>query len=389
MATVNLISKTGICSGNYKYWANKTECDNWFLNKSFLTVSDASFIRPDSTSKNGYNAACIHIPYNYDEVSVCDYISFQNPSENNRWFHAQVIFREYVNAKSTRLYFAVDYVATYYDTIKTGMSFVERTHVNDDWNTTDFTASKYLLPEPMAADIVLRTELMKFNPLDSVNKEIDGTDVKFNMLTSVKDDGTMNDPEIQFQAGGSISGYINVGDRDKISEIMAKYVTYSTQLITRKDSLLNYLNAIYVAPTLVSENESDSAETEDIICNFEDVFDFGTMYKPRHAKVYDYIRMRFTTLSGSVILKPSEYTFGVYLRVYKTGSPTGCYTLRFMQSEGGIFTNLLKTPTWPAVSATATVKQNEYVANEDYVATAKRMAYGGMTPAGFDANAQF
>lgn len=353
---VNLISKTGICSGNYKYWASKSECDKWFLGKSAHEFTNLSFVRPDINTKSAYNAASVHVPLPYSDCIDCDYLSFNNEAEGGRMFHAQIIGREYVNEKSTRLYFAVDYVATFWDTIKIGKSFIERTHVSDDWSGS-FTASNYLLPEPIPVDVFYRPELHQYNPCDDIGNteltKVANDTVKFNMITTVKTDGTLDEPEIQYQAGGSIAGYLNVGSKEQIEEYMKTYVSYSIQLINRKDTILSYLNNVYVAPTAVCEDESDSPVTEETLATFPEMFSLGTAYKPKHAKVYDYLRVRFNTLGGSVTLRPCDIKQGLKVTMLKTGSPTGCYTAVFTGAGGGEMLTRLSTPNWPAVNVSA------------------------------------
>lgn len=365
---VNLISKTGICSGNYKYWASKEECDKWFLAKSVAEFTNLSFTRPDQTTKSAYNAACVHIPRAYADCVDCDYISFNNDAEGGRQYHAQIIGREYVNEKSTRLYFAVDYVATFWDTIKIGKSFIERTHVSDDWNG-NFTASNYLLAEPIPTEVFYRPEATLYNPFDDIGNieltSVSNSTVKFNMITTVKADGTIDDPEINYQAGGSIAGYLNVGDKATIEELMKVYVTYSNQLVNRKDSILSYLNNIYVAPTVVCEDESDSPQTEQTTATFAEMFNLGAMYKPRHAKVYDYLRVRFTTLNGAAMFKPCDIKSGLRVTMLKTGSPNGCYTAIFENLSGGSMLTRLASPTWPSVSVSANQKSQSYEVNQN------------------------
>lgn len=364
---VNLISKTGICSGNYKWWASKEDCDKWFLSKSIAEFTNLSFIRPDTTTKSAYNAASIHIPSPYADCVDCDYISFNNIAEGGRQYHAQIIAREYVNQKSTRLYFAVDYVATFWDTIKIGKSFIERTHVSDDWNG-DFTASNYLLAEPIPTEVFYRPEATLYNPCDDIGNleliNVSNATVKFNMITTVDINGSIDDPSIEYQAGGSIVGYLNVGDKLTTEQNMKKYVTFSNQLINRKDSILTYLNNIYVAPTVVCEDEADTPQSEQSSATFPQMFDLNQMYKPRHAKVYDYLRVRFFTLNGSAMFKPCDLRDGLKVTMLKTGSPNGCYTAVFENKSGGVMLTRLSTPSWPSVSVSANQKSQDYQVNQ-------------------------
>ena len=365
MSTVNLISKTGIDGGNYKYWESKEACDNWFLSKSILAVEALSYIRPDSTTKNAYNAAAVHVPVPYKQTLSCDYITFYNDIDE-RYFHAQVVAREYVNEKSTRIYFAVDYVATFWDSIVIGKSFIERTHVTDDWDG-DFTASKYLLPEPVPIDVFYRSELYGINPLDDLANE-DLTNpygsMKYNMITTVKPDGTINDPKINYQSGGAISGYLNIGEASEIEELMKKYVSYSTSLINRKDSILTYLNNIYVCPGVVAANAGAVPLYETSLAKFAIMFNLGGVYKPKHAKVYDCLRVRFTTPAGSVTFRPADVPSGLKFGVLKTGGVNGCYTARFFNGNDGGKLAELSTPTWPAVGVSATEQTHHHDIND-------------------------
>lgn len=387
MYTVNLVANTGICGGNYKYWSSKDECDKWFINKATDIITTNSFIRPDGASKNGYNVACVHVAKPYKECLEYDYLSFFEENEG-RYLHAQIIDREYVNDKSTRLHFALDYVASYWDLIKINNSFIERTHVNDDWQG-NFTASKYLLGEPLSMDVFYRPEVEGTNPFDSVNIELTPDNSDYTLITTVKPDGTFNDPQINYQAGGSIAGYITVGSKAQIEEVMKKYVTYSNQLINRKDSILSYLNNIFISPNVVAQNNSNKPVETDFNAYFTDIFNLGAMYKPRHAKVYDSLRVRFYTTVNSAVLRPAECINGIVFSVYKSGSPSGCYTASMQGGQGGAYLARVQTPTWASVSVSAVTKANEFEFNKEWEAKASQMESAGMTPAGFNPNAKW
>lgn len=387
MAVVYLISGTGICSGNYKYWSSKKECDDWFLKKAIVEVEALSFIRPDQITKNAYNTACVHVPRDYYQTLKCDYISFYNDIEG-RYFHAQIIGREYVNEQSSRLYYVIDYVASFWDLITINNSFIERTHVSDDWDG-NFTASKYLLGEPLAMDVFYRPEVEGTNPLDFINIELTPNNSDYTLITTVKPDGTFNDPQINYQAGGSIAGYITVGSKAKIEETLKKYVTYSNQLINRKDSILSYLNNIFISPNVVANNTDNKPIEDNANAYFSDMFDLGAMYKPRHAKVYDCLRVRFYTTVNSAVFRPSECITGIVFSIYKSGSPTGCYTVSFQGGQGGAYLARIQTPTWAPVSVSAVTKANEFEFNKEWESKASQLESNGQTPAQFNPNAKW
>lgn len=362
MSTVHLIENTGICSGNYKYWASQADCNAWFMARVLSSVEALSFIRPDAVTKSAYNAACVHIPVEYSNCLTCDYIAFDNATEG-RVFYAQIIGREYVNEKSTRLYFAVDYVATYWDSIKVGKSFVERTHVGDDWEGS-FTASRYLLPEPVPVRVFYRPDVFNSNPLDGVNNEMTINNAQYNLITSVDINGVINQPKITMQAGGGVTGNLySSGDLNDVQEWLGKVVTYTARLINRGDTVTQYVNNIYACPETVIFQTPEPV-IESITGSWSEIFNLGGMYKPRHAKVYDYLRLRISSNASGADFAPEDLRGGMLLAVKKTGGPSGNYSVAVMGSSGGEALSFIDTQSWPAIGFSATVEAKSYFFNE-------------------------
>src|SRR5699024_5652403 len=136
--------------------------DAWMQTHAKNYDSKLSQIKIDLGSKNGYNVGCVHLNKKYNDLILCDDISIVSDNDP-RVYHARVTNRERVNQKSTRLYFEIDYVLSFWDTIDICTCFVERHHVVDDWDSqTDhngsisqrYTASKYLLPEPVPVNLI-------------------------------------------------------------------------------------------------------------------------------------------------------------------------------------------------------------------------------------------
>lgn len=355
MSEIYIIQNTGINGGNYKYWSSKSACDSWFKKKAKHTLTDYSYIRADQTTKTAYSPAAVHVNLSYSDVEDCDYLSFDN---GERLYHAQIVTREYVNEKSTRLWFVVDYVATFWDTIEIGQSFIERTHVTDD-SSGGFTASEYLLPEPVAANLFVRSDAFLANPFYGINDELQPDSADLCLITTVSPDGAINDPEIRFQSGGAIAGYITVGDESHIQEQLKTYVTYSTSLINRKDTILNYLNNIYYCPSAISTDFSKEPTVSAGNISIFEIVNIAGIYKPKHAKVYDYIRVRFFTLNGSVTFSPAEFKQNINYTVHKIGGPDGRYEFEFWNGAMNRL-SMLASPAWPAVGVTATQKQHDY-----------------------------
>lgn len=360
LSELHLIQNTGICAGNYKYFASKQDCDSWFLGKATQKFEKLSVIRPDPTSKNAFNVSAVHIPLPYSTLQECDYISFK-ASNYDRMFHAQVIEREYVNENSTRLYFALDYVASYFDTIKLGKCLVERTHVGDDFSADQTTASKYLLPEPIAVEIRHRPELLIADPFISINEELHFTNTKYNLCTTMSKDGDIDDPKIRFQSGGAMVGYTYTGSQSEIEDMLKVYVTYTSQMINRMDTILNYVNGIYLCPEAVTPETTQPQMDEDEV-PFRQMFNHEALPAIRHAKVYDYFRVRVFSNIGDAILSPAEYQSTMRYRIYKTGGINGNYTMQILsdsdyQNQAPVY---IQTATWASVAITATVNAKSF-----------------------------
>lgn len=365
---VHLIQNTGISPSNYKYWESKEACDSWFLGKSKQKLEDYSYIRGDQLSKNGYNVGCVHVNLPYSTTTDCDYISYKNRIFEDRWFHCQVVNREYVNEDSTRLYFVIDYVASYWDTLDYGTSFVERTHVGDDWKSKGTeTASKYLLPEPFSIECRPRPDLLLDEPFKDINLDLFYDHCKFNLVTTVSDSGEINNPEIFYQSGASISGYLYSGTDAEITEKLKKYVTFSSQLVVRAESILNHVSSIYLCPESVIGNTTNTPEYTEIDKKFQDIIDYSTKDNQpfvRHAKVLDYFRIRIVCNTSDILLSPAEYGSRLWGNVAKTGGPNGCYTFMVNDSTGVHNGVTGSTMPWPKVSVAATVNAYEYRMND-------------------------
>lgn len=145
-----LIANTGICPGHMAYFASQSGREAWFQGKSKYSSSDFSFIRPDKTSKSGYNAGCVNVNQPYDNTLDCDYVMFRNTDMSQRWFYGMITEREYVNPNATRVYFEIDYYSTYADIITFGKCFIERTHIPKD---SDIIGANNM-PEPINVETV-------------------------------------------------------------------------------------------------------------------------------------------------------------------------------------------------------------------------------------------
>lgn len=365
-----LIKNTGISPGNYKYFASKGACDNFFLGKSFADFSDYSVVRGEAPSKHGYNVQCVHVDMAYSDSLLCDYVGYQN-SGDNRWMFGIVTSREYVNEKSTRLYFTIDYVASYYDTIKIGKSFVERTHVNDDWVGgalgelgETLSANKYFLSEPIGSDAYSRPELIASNPFEASNARISPDTAKFNVQSSVSDTGEISKPTINFQSGGAISGYLYTGDQSYVEDIMAKYVTFMTRPIAEYKSVLSYVTSLYYAPEIIASSRDMKPLTfDDGVFLISSYINFNNLPPIKNAKTLGFIKYGVRSANNIMTFEIRETGNVVRYTTVLTGSSGGYAQLKFKNVDGQYMGVDIQTPVWPPIAVSGTEEAKQYHLN--------------------------
>ena len=82
-----------------------------------------SFIRDNGT---------ISVNFSFSDCIYCDYMAFQNPDYDNKWFFAFIDDATYLNDGVTEIHFTIDVWATWFGRLTTKPCFVVREHVNDD-----------------------------------------------------------------------------------------------------------------------------------------------------------------------------------------------------------------------------------------------------------------
>lgn len=107
-----------------------------------LCMNDAHLIKSaDNYSfiKKGINN--INTSFSYSECLRANYIAFQNPDYDNKWFFAFIDKITYNGEKNTNIQFTIDVWSTFYEDVDFQECFVIREHVNDD------TIGAHTLPE--------------------------------------------------------------------------------------------------------------------------------------------------------------------------------------------------------------------------------------------------
>lgn len=157
---------------DYKNIMNYTENQMVTLvtTNAVYTSANCSFIRPDGNE--------VVIDATYSTCLNANYIAFQNPDYNNKWFFAFIDNIKYESNGTTRITFTIDECATWFDYWHVEPCFVIREHTNDD------TIGNNLLPENL--------ELGEYKANGSGAKSRVGFDGGkcYMLLTSYYPDGT-------------------------------------------------------------------------------------------------------------------------------------------------------------------------------------------------------
>ena len=124
---------------NTIYFANKTAQYNYFNSKTKIQRTDRYFQRHSTGSLK------VNIPV--EDLYDCNYMMFQNSAFTNKWFYAFILNVDYVNNTTSIVYFAIDFMQTWFFDYTIEPSFVLREHSQTD------VAGDNIVPETIGADI--------------------------------------------------------------------------------------------------------------------------------------------------------------------------------------------------------------------------------------------
>lgn len=113
-------------------WNNINSQTSYFLNNTIKVYNEFTYQKENSS---------LVVPDNYDTIYTCNYLMYKNNGFNSKYFYAFITKMEYVSENSTRIYFEIDSLQTWYFNINYNQCFIEREHVNDD------TVGLNLVPE--------------------------------------------------------------------------------------------------------------------------------------------------------------------------------------------------------------------------------------------------
>jgi hypothetical protein len=104
-------------------WSDLQDQTSYMLSKVVNTYTDFTYIR---------ETQALVVPANYDSIYTCNYLMYRNNGFNNKYFYAFITKMEYVSENSTRIYFEIDSLQTWYFQINYNNVFIEREHVSND-----------------------------------------------------------------------------------------------------------------------------------------------------------------------------------------------------------------------------------------------------------------
>ena len=125
--TIYLCADTGIDDANKAYFESNTAIAGWLMGKVKKSFTQYSYQRGDERSY-----ATLEIDY-YDALA-CDVVMWKNAGFSDMWIIANITGVEFVNPNTTRVYFKIDAYSTFCGAIKWQDCYVEREHVENDWN---------------------------------------------------------------------------------------------------------------------------------------------------------------------------------------------------------------------------------------------------------------
>ena len=104
-------------------WSSLSDQTAYMLSKVQNSYTEFTYIR---------ETQALVVPANYDTIYTCNYLMYKNTGFNNKYFYAFITKMEYVSENSTRIYFEIDSLQTWYFQINYNNVFIEREHVSDD-----------------------------------------------------------------------------------------------------------------------------------------------------------------------------------------------------------------------------------------------------------------
>ena len=202
---------------NTIYFANKTAQYNYFNSKTKIQRTDRYFQRHSTGSLK------VNIPV--EDLYDCNYMMFQNSAFTNKWFYAFILNVDYVNNTTSIVYFAIDFMQTWFFDYTIEPSFVLREHSQTD------VAGDNIVPETIGADIQYINSVTESKITCQGNYAISSMEVR--------DDYTPTDPDEPHHYD-FIAGYT----KDPSSGLSFPYEVYAIANAGDETYLTDFINIL-------------------------------------------------------------------------------------------------------------------------------------------------
>ena len=120
-STVNLYSGVEVDNGEQLVFSSRANQSAYFASKLVLQQVNCQMIR-----KTG----ALRLEVAGSVVSTCNYLSFVNPSFDNRTVYARIIDYDYVNNECVEVAYAIDYWQTWMFDVTFQSSYIDREHLS-------------------------------------------------------------------------------------------------------------------------------------------------------------------------------------------------------------------------------------------------------------------
>lgn len=227
-------------------------------------ANDYSFLRPTGTIMAGFT---------YSQCLQANYIAFQNPDYDNKWFFAWIDDVIYKGDNNTEITFTIDAWSTWYDYWNKKVCFINRQHVNND------TIGLHTVPENLDVGEVIEESQTED---ESYGNEF-GYFVAVASSYEIKDGSTGAEllPDDKGRQYSGVTVYDNVVFGSKIFLFNINQLSDFTNLVlllmrTNSDGHIEDVQNIFIVPNALI-NLSQLVQHTAYVISQENVFNWYTL----------------------------------------------------------------------------------------------------------------
>ena len=242
-----------------------------FSESDMLSLVNANKVAESDTYSFIKDTGNISVHFNFNDCIYCDYMAFQNPDYDNKWFFAFIDDATYINDGVTELHYTIDVWSTWFGRLTTKPCFVVREHVNDD------TRGLHTVPENLETGeyIVTRSDTYEYTDYymvagitDNILKQTDP--LMHNKYNGVISGITYIALQSEIDVNHFIFRYNNAGKVDAITSLFmvpSEYIdnvswitddtgTVNFQYISKANGVFEIGSMDVIKPTIIGEGES-------------------------------------------------------------------------------------------------------------------------------------